>query len=68
MCNLSYRGFCRVSKLVAYVRQKIEANITMLDKQEGKKGWSAWFAKTHVRDSMLGTNVLEQKKVQKKSS
>jgi len=39
MCNLSYRGFCRVSKVVAYVNQKMKENTTMLDKQEGKKGW-----------------------------
>ncbi len=36
----------------------------MLDKQEGKKDQSVWFARTHVRDSMLGTDVLEQKKIQ----
>ncbi len=64
MCKLSYRGFCKVSKVVAYVSQKIKENTTMLDKQEGKKGQSVWFARTHVRDSMLRTNVSELKKIQ----
>ncbi len=40
----------------------------MLDKHEGKKGHSIWFAKSHVTDSMLGTDVLEQNKIQTQSS
>jgi len=45
-------GFCRVSKVVAYVNQKKRKIQPCWTSKWARKGISTWFAKTHVKDFM----------------